>query len=70
MKKSQLIVALFCAAALFGPSMDPGYLSAQEPQTFSVTAEDLEPERVYSPYADRNYPDQVLFGETHLPTEL
>ncbi|MEE8571896.1 MAG: hypothetical protein V3T20_01415, partial [Gemmatimonadota bacterium] len=65
MKKSQLILAAFGTVALFGSLVGPGYLSAQEPQTFSVTAEDLEPERIYSPYADRNYPDEVLFGDTH-----
>ena len=70
MKKSHLIVAAFFAAALFGPSIGTGYLSAQEPQTFAVTAEDLEPERVYSPFADRNYPDEVLFGDTHFHTDL
>ena len=35
-----------------------------------VTAKDLEPERVYSPYAGRNYPDEVLFGDTHFHTNL
>ncbi len=70
MKKSHMTVASFCAAALFGLSMDPGYLSAQEPQTFQVTADDLEQEKVYSPYAGRNYPDQVLFGDTHFHTNL
>ncbi len=35
-----------------------------------VTEEDLEPERVYSPYVGRAYPDQVLFGDTHFHTNL
>lgn len=70
MKKSHLIVASSYAAALLGLWMNPGYLSAQEPQTFGVTAEDLEPEKVYSPYAGRAYPDQVLFGDTHFHTNL
>jgi len=69
MKKSHMIVASFCVAALFGPSMDPGYLSAQEPETV-VTPDDLTQDRIYSPFADRAYPDQVLFGDTHLHTEL
>ena len=42
----------------------------QEPQSYSVTADDLEQERVYSPYAGRNYPDDVLFGDTHFHTNL
>ena len=41
-----------------------------------ITADDLmaskksSETRVYSPYADRDYPDQVLFGETHFHTNL
>ena len=46
-----------------------GPLTAQEPEA-AVTPEDFAPERVYSPFADRAYPDQVLFGDTHLHTEL
>ncbi len=38
------------------------------PYDREVTAEDLEPERVYSPFVGRNYPDQVLFGDTHFHT--
>ncbi|UCG73728.1 MAG: DUF3604 domain-containing protein [Chromatiales bacterium] len=40
------------------------------PQELVVTEELLEPERVYSPYAGRDYPDQVLFGDTHFHTNL
>ena len=69
MKKSRLIIVSFGAVALFGSLVGSGRLSAQEPETV-VTAEDLTQERVYSPYADRAYPDQVLFGDTHLHTEL
>lgn len=29
-----------------------------------------DPERVYSPYAGRGYPDQVLFGDTHFHTNM
>jgi len=35
-----------------------------------VTKEDLKDKRVYSPYAGRNYPDKVLFGDTHFHTNL
>jgi hypothetical protein len=38
------------------------------PYDREVTAEDLEQERVYSPFVGRNYPDQVLFGDTHFHT--
>jgi len=35
-----------------------------------VTAEDFEPEKVYSPYAGRAYSDQVFFGDMHFHTNL
>ena len=35
-----------------------------------VTPEMLEPAAVYSPFVDREYPDQVLFGDTHSHTNL
>ena len=35
-----------------------------------VLPQDLEPERVYSPYAGRAYPDRVLFGDLHFHTNL
>lgn len=40
------------------------------PHELVVTAEDLEQPEVYSPYAGRDYPDQVLFGDTHFHTNL
>ncbi len=39
-------------------------------QELVLTEADFEDERVYSPYAGRNYPDQVLFGDTHFHTNL
>ena len=35
-----------------------------------VSKEDLKVKRVYSPFAGRNYPDKVLFGDTHFHTNL
>ena len=35
-----------------------------------VKPELLSDEPVYSPYAGRDYPDQVLFGDTHFHTNL
>ena len=35
-----------------------------------VTAEDLEPQRAYSPFVGQNYPNDVLFGDTHFHTNL
>ena len=35
-----------------------------------ITEESLAQEEIYSPYVDRAYPDQVLFGDTHFHTNL
>ena len=35
-----------------------------------VEPEKQQPERIYSPHVGRDYPDQVLFGDTHFHTEL
>ncbi|MEA1890649.1 MAG: DUF3604 domain-containing protein [Pseudomonadota bacterium] len=45
-------------------------LAFASPMDRPVTAEELEPERIYSPHAGRNYPDEVLFGDTHFHTNL
>ena len=57
-------------ATCVGLSLGPGHLSAQEPETYHVTADDLEQERIFSPYVGRAYPDRVLFGDTHFHTNL
>ncbi|MBE9564072.1 MAG: hypothetical protein IMF17_02425, partial [Proteobacteria bacterium] len=44
--------------------------ASASPYEHSATAEDLKVERVYSPFVGRSYPDQVLFGDTHLHTDL
>lgn len=53
-----LTIGLSCASAFGSPYDRP------------ATAEDLAPERVYSPHVGRNYPDQALFGDTHFHTNL
>ena len=70
MKLRDVTVGSFCTKAVLVLSLAPVNLSAQEPETYHMTADDLEQERVYSPYADRNYPDQVFFGDTHVHTNL
>jgi len=40
------------------------------PYEQKVTQEDFKEQKVYSPFAGRNYPDQVLFGDTHFHTNL
>ena len=58
--RSALLLAL--AAGSVGPA-----LAFEEGE---VLPQDLEPERVYSPYAGRAYPDRVLFGDLHFHTNL
>ena len=43
--------------------------ASASPYDRAPTAEDLEVEKVYSPFVGRNYPDQVLFGDTHFHTD-
>ena len=59
-------------AVMFAPllvMLGPASLLAA-PQELVVTPDMVEPERVYSPYVGRKYPDQVLFGDTHFHTDL
>ncbi len=58
MAAAMLILALSQTAALASSYDRP------------VTAKNLEEEKVYSPFVGRKYPDQVLFGDTHLHTDL
>jgi hypothetical protein len=43
---------------------------AAAPQDRPVKVENFKEKKVYSPYAGRAYPDQVLFGDTHFHTNL
>ena len=47
-----------------------GYSSAQEPEVYHVTEDDVAQEQVYSPYAGRAYADEVFFGDMHFHTDL
>ncbi len=47
-----------------------GIAGAASAQEHVVTPEMLEPGAIYSPFVDRDYPDQVLFGDTHFHTNL
>ena len=70
MRKATVIVGSLFAAIVAGLSIGPGQLSAQESETYHITPDELEQERVYSPYADRDYPNQVFFRDTHVHTNL
>ncbi len=45
-------------------------IAKASPHDVQVTPEMLASEPVYSPYVDRIYPDQVLFGDSHFHTNL
>ena len=63
-----LSLACFVLATFgLGTGVNPAFASGNERV---VTEEDFVEERVYSPYVDRAYPDQVLFGDTHYHTNL
>ena len=59
--------ALFVSLAVLGLTITPVGLFASQ-QEMVVTQEDVVQEKDYSPFVDRAYPDQVLFGDTHLHT--
>jgi hypothetical protein len=51
--------------------------ASSSPQEFAATLEDFQDaeapsgdERIYSPFAGRDYPNQVLFGDMHFHTDL
>lgn len=60
-------VALLSAASCILISSSIIYAS---PYDVEVTPDMLDEEPVYSPYAGRDYPDQVLFGDSHFHTNL
>ena len=59
------------ALVLAGPGVlfTTAVVQAQVPEMV-VDADDLEVARVYSPYVNRGYPDNVFFGDTHFHTNL
>jgi hypothetical protein len=59
---------LLCAA-LAVTAANPAW--AQDPVPSEESLEDaFKPQRHYSPYARRNYPTRVFWGDTHLHTNL
>ena len=59
--------ALMTMLVVFGLAAHTGNLFAQA--EIVVTEDDFDEATVYSPYADKAYPDHVLFGDTHLHTK-
>ena len=52
---------------VFAAPQDLGEVTVQD---FEEVKESPAGDRVYSPYVGRDYPDQVLFGDTHFHTNL
>jgi len=63
---SSLIFNLLCSLLLIGSATS---LFAQIAPT-KESLSDLYPGKAYSPYAQRSFPDQVYWGDTHLHTGL
>jgi len=62
-----MVRTLVTIVAVFAFTLSTANLFAQA--EIVVTDEDLAEKKPYSPYADKAYPDQVLFGDTHLHTK-
>ena len=76
-RKIGRLVAVGSTALVFGLGSHTALSSLYEVE--NADAEDLKTagkvaavksDRVYSPYVGRDYPDQVLFGDTHFHTNL
>ena len=55
---STLVLSVFATNAIGGPN------------ELVVTEEMMDQPKVYSPFVNRDYPDQVFFGDTHFHTNL
>jgi len=65
MSKPTIVRGALAAAILLCTST-----AFSSPDGLVITPEILEPDRVYSPFVGRDYPDQVFFGDTHFHTNL
>jgi hypothetical protein len=66
--KRRLRFCLMAAAALvLAPVLQAGAQEGDEPNAMVPT---IQKGRAYSPYAQRNFPTMVLFGDTHVHTAL
>jgi len=67
-EERQVTRALMTMLVVFGIAIHTGNSFAQS--EIVVTDDDFAEANVYSPYADKAYPDRVLFGDTHVHTTL
>ena len=69
MRKSLKTLSIAASILACGLFLDSG-ISNASPYDVEVTPDLLTDDPVYSPYAGRDYPDQVLFGDSHFHTNL
>ena len=60
-------LAIMCLASVFVPASARAQINPQVPE---ADASKLYPGKAYSPYAQRAFPSNVYWGETHLHTGL
>ena len=68
MNKNMSNVFRTCLLCLFIPGLALAQHDAGVPQIENI--ESLYPGKAYSPYAQRSFPSQVYWGETHVHTGL
>jgi hypothetical protein len=64
-----ILTLAFSVTAAFASPYEMDVRSAED-LSIEKAATEVQSDKVYSPYAGRDYPDQVLFGDTHFHTEL
>ena len=68
---SRTFIALFvCGAAVLGCGVGFAQDSVGLPAPSSTVEKAFKPQKHYSPYAGRNFPTQVFWGDTHLHTGM
>ena len=65
--RTKTTLMALCLASFLAPS---GLLAQINPHIADSEASKLYPGKTYSPYAQRSFPSQVYWGETHLHTGL
>jgi hypothetical protein len=63
--KTMTALVVSCLAAILTPAITSAQIN---PHVEASEASKLYPGKAYSPYAQREFPSQVYWGETHLHT--
>ncbi len=67
-KRLPFLVAAVLTVALAAPAAAQNYVGLPPPD--STVADAFPAQKHFSPYAGRNFPTQVFWGDTHLHTAL